>query len=125
MPAVLEAAGRGVKVRVLLDDSFLAHADPVLHAVAQHPNIRYRIYNPAANRAGGTVTRQLANITEFNRLNHRMHTKLLLVDGRVGIVGGRNQADEYFGLRQQQNFRDMEVLLQAPVINDLASAFDL
>ena len=54
-----------------------------------------------------------------------MHNKLLLVDGRVGIVGGRNQADEYFGLRQQQNFRDMEVLLQGPVINDLASAFDL
>jgi len=122
---VLAAADRGVKVRVILDDSFLAHADAQLHALSEHPNIRYRIYNPLAVRYGGTALRQLENLSDFERINHRMHNKLLLVDGRVAIVGGRNQADEYFGLREEHNFRDMEVVLQGPFLDSLSRVFDL
>ena len=122
---VLAAADRGVQVRIILDDSFLAHADAMLHALSEHPNIRHRIYNPLAVRYGGAAMRELENLSDFERINHRMHNKLLLVDGRVAIVGGRNQADEYFGLKDHHNFRDMEVILQGPFLADLARVFDL
>lgn len=121
----LAAADRGVQVRVILDDSFLAHADPMLHALGEHPNIRYRIYNPLAIRGGDEKMRELENLADFARINHRMHNKLLVVDGRVAIVGGRNQADEYFGLQATQNFRDMEVILQGPFLSELSGVFDL
>lgn len=119
------AADRGVRVRVILDDSFLAHADPALRALSEHPLIDYRIYNPLANRAGGAAMRQLENLADFSRINHRMHNKLLVVDGRVAIVGGRNQADEYYGYRNDQNFRDFEVILQGPLAGRLSTLFDL
>ena len=119
------AADRGVKVRVILDDSFLAHADPVIRALSEHPMIAYRIYNPLANRAGGGAMRELENLVEFSRINHRMHNKLLVIDGRVAIVGGRNQADEYYGYRSGQNFRDLEVILQGPLVTRLSGLFDL
>ena len=121
----LAAADRGVKVRVILDDSFLAYADPVLRALSEHPMIAYRIYNPLANRAGGATMRELTNLADFSTINHRMHNKLLVIDGRVAIVGGRNQADEYFGYRKGQNFRDLEVILQGPLVTRLADLFDL
>ena len=121
----LAAADRGVKVRVILDDSFLAHADPVLRALSEHPMIAYRIYNPLTNRAGGAVMREVTNLTELSRINHRMHNKLLVVDGRIAIVGGRNQADEYYGYRKQHNFRDLEVILQGPIVGHLAVLYDL
>ena len=122
---VLAAADRGVKVRVILDDSFLAHADPALRGLSEHPMIAYRIYNPVANRSGSNSMRELENLGDFSRINHRMHNKLLVIDGRVAIVGGRNQADEYYGYREAQNFRDLEVILQGPFVSRLASVFDL
>ncbi|MEP1470540.1 MAG: phospholipase D family protein [Halieaceae bacterium] len=122
---VLTAADRGVRVRVILDDSFLAHADPVIRALSEHQNINYRIYNPVAHRDGGAAIRQLSNLTDFSRINHRMHNKLLVVDGRVAIVGGRNQADEYYGYREGHNFRDLEVILQGPMVSRLGGLFDL
>ncbi|MEH6591929.1 MAG: phospholipase D family protein [Halioglobus sp.] len=121
----LAAADRGVKVRVILDDSFLAHADPVLRALSEHPMIAYRIYNPLANRAGGTTMREITNLADFSTINHRMHNKLLVIDGRIAIVGGRNQADEYYGYRKEQNFRDLEVILQGPLVSRLGGLFDL
>lgn len=121
----LAAADRGVKVRVILDDSFLAYADPVLRSLSEHPMIAYRIYNPLTNRAGGAAMREVANLAAFSRINHRMHNKLLVIDGRVAIVGGRNQADEYYGYRKQHNFRDLEVILQGPVVARLAALYDL
>jgi putative cardiolipin synthase len=122
---VVAAADRGVKVRVLLDDSFLAHADPALRSLSDHPQISYRIYNPVAQRAGGAAMRELENLADFSRINHRMHNKLLVVDGRVAIIGGRNQANEYFGYRKHQNFRDFEVILRGPFVSRLSSVFDL
>ena len=87
---VVAAAERGVRVRVLLDDSFLTHADPALSALSSHPNISYRIYNPAAQRAGNVLTRELTNLNDFSRINHRMHNKLLVVDGRIAIIERTN-----------------------------------
>ena len=122
---VAAAAERGVRVRVLLDDSFTANADPGIQALSQHPNISYRIYNPQVLRSGGLVMRELENLGDFARVNHRMHNKLLIVDGRVAFIGGRNQADEYFGYQNKQNFRDLELMVTGPILQQLDEVFDL
>ena len=122
---VVAAAERGVAVRILLDDIFLAHADDALLALSEHPNISYRIYNPAAQRDGGMVMRELENLNDFQRINHRMHNKLLVVDGRVAILGGRNLADEYFGYEDRHNFRDFELVVSGPFVGRLSEVFDL
>lgn len=122
---VAAAAERGVRVRVLLDDSFLVHADAALRSLSQHANISYRIYNPVAQRGDGLVLRQLENISDFARINHRMHNKLMVVDGRIAIMGGRNLADEYYGYETEHNFRDFELLLSGPFVSELSEVFDL
>lgn len=121
---LLTAADRGVRIRVLIDDSFLISEDPLLMAFARHPNISYRVFNPYQRRAGSVVTRQLLNLAEFWRLDHRMHNKVMIVDSQIALVGGRNLADEYFGLHGQANFRDLELLLGGSVVGALGAAFD-
>jgi len=122
---LLMAADRGVKVRMLIDDTFLTREDPMLMALVEHPNIEYRVYNPFKRRSGSLATRQFLNLAEFHRLDHRMHNKAMVVDNRVAIVGGRNLADEYFGLDDGPNFRDLELLLGGPVVEKISAAFDL
>lgn len=121
---LLKAAERGVRVRVLVDDTFLAGEERLLLAFAAHPNIGYRVFNPFKHRASGTASRMLLNLGDFARLDHRMHNKALVVDNQVGIVGGRNLADEYFGLHGAGNFRDLEVLLGGSVVPEISAAFD-
>ncbi|MFK8043130.1 phospholipase D family protein [Congregibacter sp.] len=121
---LLAAAERGVRVRLLVDDSFLLGEDDLLLALAEHPNISYRVYNPYQRRHDGFATRELMNLGDFERLNHRMHNKVMLVDNRVAIIGGRNLADEYFGFNEEANFRDMELLVGGSVVPRLSEVFD-
>jgi putative cardiolipin synthase len=121
---IIKAADRNVTVRILVDDTFLVHESELLLALAEHPNIEYRVFNPFKRRSGGLVTRQLLNLSEFRRLDHRMHNKAMVVDNRVAIVGGRNIADEYFGLSDGSNFRDLELLFGGPVVQEISTVFD-
>lgn len=120
---LLAAADRGVQVRILLDDSFTVSEDIALLAVDSHPNIELRVYNPYRNRGGGMLGRTAFNLDDFQRVNHRMHNKTLIVDGWVVNVGGRNLADEYFGLDDGYNFRDMEVLAMGRSATAVADHF--
>jgi cardiolipin synthase C len=124
MDELRAAADRGVRVRILLDDSFTMHEGLALRSLDAHPSIALRIYNPFRHRPDNVVLRQLFNAGEFSRVNHRMHNKLLVVDGRAAIVGGRNLADEYFGLHAGFNFRDMEVLGFGEHVRAAAGEFD-
>ena len=121
---LLAAADRGVRVRILLDDSFTVGEGDAIRAVQQHPNIYLRIYNPFKQRPDNLALRQVANVTDFARIDHRMHNKVMITDGRTAIVGGRNLADEYFGLHATANFRDLELLTFGPVVGDLSGLFD-
>lgn len=121
---LLAAADRGVRVRMMLDDSFTMHEDLMLHAIDEHPNMEIRIYNPFRHRSDNVVLRQLFNLGEFARTNHRMHNKALVVDGRAAIVGGRNLADEYFGRHAEMNFRDMEVITVGTSVPLVITHFD-
>lgn len=121
---ILKAADRGVRIRILIDDSFLAGQDQTSLRLAAHPNISYRVYNPYGRRNSSTVSRTVLNLGEFSRLDHRMHNKLMVADGHVAIIGGRNLADEYFGMDPEANFRDMELLVGGPIISELEASFD-
>jgi len=121
---IYEAANRGVRVRILLDDTFTATHDKIILNINNHANIDLRIYNPYARRADSMVIRQLLNIGEFRRVDHRMHNKAIIADNRAAIIGGRNLADEYFGHHGEMNFRDFEVLTVGPAIPELSRQFD-
>ncbi len=121
---LIRAADRGVDVKILIDDSFLAGADQQVLALHEHQNIQYRVYNPYKRRSTNTVSRQVLNLSEFDRLDHRMHNKTMVVDNQVAIIGGRNLADEYFGIDQDYNFRDMELLVGGPIVPQIAKSFD-
>ena len=121
---ILNAADRGVKVRILIDDSFLAGQDQSSLRLSAHPNVSYRVYNPYGRRSSTAVSRTVLNLGNFSRLDHRMHNKVMVADGHVAIIGGRNLADEYFGMDPQFNFRDMELLVGGPIISELEASFD-
>ncbi|MBQ0831387.1 phospholipase D family protein [Marinobacter sp.] len=119
---LLVAADRGVRVRLLLDDINVGGRDTIFAALDQHPNIEISIYNPFAVRSG--IGKWLGFITDFQRLNQRMHNKTFVVDGALGIMGGRNIGDEYFDLHPQVNFRDRDVLIAGPIVAGLSANFD-
>ena len=121
---LVQAANRGVWIRILVDDTFLLNEDEALLALAQHPNIEYRVYNPYKRRTDGFVTRQVLNLAEFSRLDHRMHNKAMVVDNRIAFIGGRNLADEYFGLHSEANFRDLELLAGGKISTSISHSFD-
>ena len=122
--ALLLAAERGVKVRLLVDDT-LSHGDPkVLQALSAHPNAEVRIYNPNIN-VGRSTSQKVRNVLkDFRGVNQRMHNKLFLADGRVAVTGGRNVAAEYFDLKRQSNFRDRDVLLVDGEVTDAQASFE-
>jgi putative cardiolipin synthase len=113
-----------VRVRFLIDDTFTIGEDALLARIARHPNIAVRIYNPFNRRYNSFVLRELLNLGEFHRLDHRMHNKIMVVDNRAAIIGGRNLADEYFGHHPDANFRDMEILTAGPVAVSISAQFD-
>ena len=121
---VLDAADRGVRVRLLLDDMFTVGESDLIFAMDQHPNIQYRIYNPFGRRYDSILLREVMNANEFFRLDHRMHNKAMVADNRAAILGGRNIADEYFGNHMDANFRDMEVLIAGMVVETISAHFD-
>ena len=99
---LLRAADRGVRVRLLIDDHYMTETrDANIAALDAHPNIEIRFFNPVRNRRW----RMMSFLAEFGRVNHRMHNKLFVMDNAVGIVGGRNIADVYFGVRTEHNYR--------------------
>jgi putative cardiolipin synthase len=106
---VVLAAGRGVRVRMIVDDLLLQGLDDLLVNLENQPNIEFRIFNPWRNR-GSLLERGGEMIAEMERLNTRMHDKLLIADGHAAVVGGRNLGDHYFGISSVYNFHDTDLL---------------
>lgn len=122
--ALLRAANRGVQVRVIVDDLLINAPDKSLLALAKHPNIDIRIYNPLHSVGTAWYERLLNVVTNFRAANQRMHDKTFIVDGKVAITGGRNMAAEYFDYNQQFNFRDRDVLLLGDVVRSMQQSFE-
>ena len=123
--ALRDAARRGVRVRLLVDDLYSAPIADLLRALAAEPQAQVRVFNPLPVRSGSPLARMALSWPEFERINHRMHNKLLVVDGAVAIFGGRNIGDAYFMRDGEANFVDLDVLATGAVVPELAAAFDL
>ncbi|MGK9171629.1 phospholipase D family protein [Yokenella regensburgei] len=118
--ALLAAADRGVQVRILLDDNNTSGMDDALRQLNAHPRIEVRLFNPFSFR----TLRALGYLTDFARLNRRMHNKSFTADGVVTIVGGRNIGDAYFGVGEEPLFTDLDVLAIGPVVADVEKDFE-
>lgn len=118
--ALFRAAERGVKVRLLLDDNNTGGLDESLRRLNAHPNISVKLFNPFQLRR----MRCLCYLTDFKRLNRRMHNKSLTFDRQATIVGGRNVGDEYFGIGEQPLFSDLDVLAVGNVVADVCQDFE-
>lgn len=121
--SLLRAADRGVRVRVIVDDLLINAPDKALLALAQHPNIDIRVYNPKTS-VGVPLSKRLLNVvTDFRGVNQRMHDKTLVVDGKIGITGGRNMAAEYYDYNHEYNFRDRDALLLGEAVKAMSTSF--
>lgn len=118
--ALYDAAERGVRVRLLLDDNNTSGLDPLLVALDAHPNIEVRLFNPFGFRR----FRVLGYLTDFSRANRRMHNKSFTADNQATIIGGRNVGDEYFGATDDVLFADLDVLAVGPVVREVSDDFD-
>jgi phosphatidylserine/phosphatidylglycerophosphate/cardiolipin synthase-like enzyme len=120
------AAFRGVKVRILVDQlAALRKVETLAALAALHTNLELRVYNPVLDRARlSWPMYAVAAACCWRQLNQRMHNKLLVVDGVVGITGGRNYQDDYYDWGDDYNFRDRDLLLAGPVVHDMQANFD-
>ena len=122
--AVLRAADRGVRVRVLIDDGETIAGDEQLVALDAHPQIEVRIFNPFAYRGHSMLFRALEFTFSGSRLDYRMHNKLMVVDNAIALIGGRNIGDQYFQVDPQSQFADDDVFAAGPIVKELSVTFD-
>ena len=116
---LLQAADRGVRVRLLLDDIQTQGYDAGMAALDSHPNFEVRIFNPFGARGS-----RLGSAADFRRVNRRMHNKSFTTDNQATIIGGRNIAAEYFAARGDVNFGDVDVMAIGQVVGDVSNMFD-
>ncbi len=117
------ASQRGVKVRLIVDDLLLQGHDKLIANLEAQPNIEFRIFNPWSERSS-LLARAGQMLAEMERLNTRMHDKLLIVDGRAVIIGGRNIGDHYFGLNEVYNFHDTDLFGLGHIAEQAGGMFD-
>jgi putative cardiolipin synthase len=120
LDALARAAQRGVRVRLLLDDNGATGLDSALAVLDAEPDIEVRLFNPFVQRK----FRSLGYLTDFSRLNRRMHNKSMTADNQATIIGGRNVGDEYFDVSDTMSFADLDVLAVGPVVKDVSADFD-
>jgi putative cardiolipin synthase len=124
LEALTEAAERGVRVRLLVDDLHVDNDDARFAAFAAHPNVQVRLFNPLPARGGGVLSRLVRSLPELRRINHRMHNKLFIADNSLSVSGGRNIGREYFMQDEDANFIDMDILALGPVVHEQSASFD-
>jgi putative cardiolipin synthase len=118
---LLAAAKRGVRVRILLDDIHSEVPDEGIVALDAHSNVEVRLFNPFRRDA----PRGLQLVIDFQRVNRRMHNKAYIADNAIAVVGGRNISNVYFGLDDDANFRDLDLVAAGPVVGEVSRSFDL
>ncbi len=121
---VRQAADRGVRVRVLVDDLNTAGEDRRFMHLSENANVEVRVFNPFPGGRFATWTRFVASASDIRRINHRMHNKLFVADNALAITGGRNIGDEYFTRNPHYNFIDLDVVAAGAIVAELSESFD-
>ncbi len=122
--ALLQAADRGVRVRLLLDDEGSHGRTAKLKPLAAHPNVELRVFNPSAYRGPVQALHDVELLASASRLNYRMHNKLFVVDNEIGIIGGRNIGNAYFQEGRDLEFGDYDVIAAGGIVKDMSASFD-
>ncbi len=122
--ALLRAADRGVRVRILVDDGETLPGDERVQLLDAHPNIEVRVFNPFRYRGHDPAVRALEFAMNGDRLDYRMHNKLIVADNSYALVGGRNVADEYFQVDPARQFADDDLFVVGPIVPALSDTFD-
>ncbi len=122
--ALLAAADRGVRVRVLIDDVDTADKEVGLATLNAHPNIEVRLFNPFHERSSNFLVKGWQALTDGVRLNRRMHNKAFIADNQLGITGGRNIGDEYYDAHNEIAFVDLDVLAAGAIVDAMSRSFD-
>ena len=117
---LVDAADRGVRVRLLVDDMGLSGRDHSIQLLDSHPNINIRIFNPFSR----SKARMMQMLTRFGSVTRRMHNKSLTADNLLSIVGGRNIGDEYFSANPVVEFGDLDVLVAGDIVSQVSDSFD-
>ena len=119
-----DAARRGVRVRILLDDFNTVGNDAQVLRLAFEPNVEIRLFNPLPGSRKSLIGRIVTSLHDMPRIQKRMHNKLFIADNAIGITGGRNLGDAYFGGDEKSNFVDLEVLAVGRLVRDMSASFD-
>jgi putative cardiolipin synthase len=122
---LLAAADRGVRVRLLLDMVLRAQYEVRTAALAAHPNIEIGFFNPMLAMKGVFAGNLIPVIGGMDRMQSRMHNKMIVADKAIVIGGGRNLGDCYYGVDTQHNVRDLDFIAVGPVVQDAAKSFEL
>jgi len=122
--ALREAAGRGVRIRILLDDFNTSGKNAQVLKLAFEKNFELRLFNPLPGGRGSMVMRILSNLKDAARMQRRMHNKMFVADNAVAITGGRNLGETYFGQSKGTNFVDIDVIAAGRIARDLSASFD-
>lgn len=118
---VLDAADRGVKVRIILDDILQGSGDKYLMALESHPNISIKLFNPTNFRSS---LRWIEMFLHIDTMGRRMHNKVFIADNSVAVIGGRNIEDIYFSADKSNAFVDNDVLVAGPLVADISNEFE-
>ena len=123
--AFRDAAARGVRIRLLVDDLHSDGAEQLLSDLAAFANVDVRLINPFVRARGSSMAKLFTSLDELRRVNHRMHNKTFIADNAIAVFGGRNMGDDYF-MRAEEggNFVDLDVLGAGPVTHALSRSFD-
>ena len=122
--ALREAAARGVRIRVLLDDFNTSGNNARVLQLGFEKNIELRLFNPLPGGRGSLFFRIIGNLKDVKGMQRRMHNKMFVADNAVAIVGGRNLGETYFGQSNGVNFVDIDMLAAGRVASDLSRSFD-
>lgn len=122
--ALREAAGRGVRIRILLDDFNTSGKNAQVLKLAFENNFELRLFNPLPSGRSSMMWRILSNLKDMARIQRRMHNKIFVADNAVAITGGRNLGETYFGQSTGTNFVDLDVLASGRIARDLSRSFD-
>ena len=118
--ALIRAADRGVRVRLLIDDNNAKSTEGIFLALAQHPNIEVKLFNPYRFRK----YRALDMMLDLKRINRRMHNKSFIADHQVALIGGRNMTNQYYNVSDNYQFSDVDVMLVGTAVKDISHSFD-
>lgn len=124
---LVKAAERGILVRVLIDGLNMPGSPEQLARMARaHRNLQICLYKPLDDKAViGRIGFWDNLVFKTKHLNRRMHNKLLLIDARIGIAGGRNYEGKYYDRNTSFLFRDRDVIVAGPAVLDMQDSFEL